>query len=69
MTSHSPIVATIDVVYPNGFVPTSSATIPANSINSHALTKNKNPAAGRLKKVRTVSLPHVCIQPATARAT
>lgn len=53
--SHIAIVHTIEVTYPNGLVPTSEASDPANSIKSHALRKNVIPAAGSLVNDRIFS--------------
>jgi hypothetical protein len=49
MTSHNPIVATNEVGYPNGLIPTSEATMPAKIISNQALRKNPTRAVGRLK--------------------
>jgi hypothetical protein len=51
------MVTTIAVMYPNGRIPTSMATIPAKSIKSQALTKNSGPAAMSLKNASTIKPP------------
>jgi hypothetical protein len=48
-TSHTAIVATIAVPYPNGLIPISFDRIPAKIIVSHALKKKNPPAAGNEK--------------------
>src|SRR6266511_2400999 len=49
--SHSPMVTTIDVTYPNGRMPASTPTMPAKIISSHALRKKAGPAAKSPKKL------------------
>src|SRR5438093_10703950 len=51
-TSHSPIVATKEVPYPNGLMPTSSWRIPAKIMSSQAEKKKNPPAPLRAKKER-----------------
>lgn len=53
--NQSPMVTTIAVTYPNGWIPTSVRAIPAKIINTHALTKNMGPADTTLKKLRTAN--------------
>jgi hypothetical protein len=48
-TSQRAIVKTIDVLYPNGLMPTLLLVIPAKIISSQALTKNMAPAAGSFR--------------------
>jgi hypothetical protein len=60
--SHSAMVTTIDVMYPNGRIPTSSPTMPANSISSQALRKKDGPAATTPKKSPMAHLRMSCMR-------
>lgn len=55
MTSHTAIVATMAVPYPNGLMPTSLDRMPAKIIISQALKKKNPPAAGNEKNGLTAS--------------
>jgi hypothetical protein len=59
--SHKPTVTIMEVMYPNGWIPTRAATAPANNMSTHALTKNSGPALASLKKSFIVPAFEACI--------